>query len=163
MKQRVAVCLILFLILSGCSQFTTPKIEIRDLSVREARVSSLSAADLNFRCICDIDMGDTISYAYMTIHNTGFVPDHLLKIETEAAVSVEMRQPGNLSDNAFYTVLLDSVEIPPGGSVSFLQGQHEIVLAGVIDDLVPGQKIEIKLFFERYGEVVVEAEVSSRE
>jgi copper(I)-binding protein len=163
MKIQVSLLLILPLILSGCVFSAGPKIIIRDLAVREARVSSPTAEDLNFRCICDTITGDTSSLAYMTIHNNGMEEDRLIRAETDAAVKVEFRQPEEMAGAGGFPLLIDTVAIPVRGEAVFGPGQYQMTLAGLKEDLKPGEKVTLRLFFEREGQIEVEAEITPRE
>jgi copper(I)-binding protein len=163
MSVRILPWLVFTLILIGCSSFGRPKIEIHDIAVRAARFSPPTAADLNFRCICDTQTGETTSQVYVTVYNRGSAPDRLIKVETEAAVAVELRQPAVDESWEGLANAVEAVEIPAWGTAVFEPGNYQMTLIGLKEDLSPGQEITLRLIFEHSGEMEVEAVIIPKE
>src|SRR6266540_2664648 len=91
---------LLLVLLTACALKPGPQMIVESSGVREARVSQLTAGDLNSSCVCDIPTGDTTSQVTMTITNNGRDVDRLIKVESDVAGRVELRQgggPDNLS------------------------------------------------------------------
>ena len=95
---------------------------------------------------------------YMTLSNQAAVPDKLLQITTESAVSAEVHETAEKDGVATMLPIAD-LEIPAGGSVEFKPGSYHIMLMGLKAPLKKGQMIMLKLKFEHAGMVDVMAHV----
>jgi copper(I)-binding protein len=95
---------------------------------------------------------------YVSIENRGREPDTLLAAASDAAATVELhetRQEGGVMRMR----PLPKVDLPPGGRLDMKPGGHHIMLLGLTRDLHPGDKVTVRLRFERAGERVIEAPV----
>jgi copper(I)-binding protein len=95
---------------------------------------------------------------YMTLSNQAAVPDRLLQIATESAVSAEVHETAE-KDGVATMRPIASLEIPAGGSVELKPGGYHIMLMGLKAPLKKGQMIMLKLRFEHAGLVDVMAHV----
>jgi periplasmic copper chaperone A len=121
--------------------------------------------------------------AYMKIENTGSAADALIGASSPAATTVEVHETvamgsempaasdgmgmespmpsasGEMGGGMMGMQPIARLEIPAGGTVELKPGSYHIMLIGLRQDLVPGDKIEITLEFEKAGEITVTAEV----
>ena len=157
MSLRILIVLILTLILSACNlpPLLQPDVSVEQLWIKEAKVSEITAGDLNQSCICE-RMSTT--NAYLQINNTGWAADRLTSVETDVAVRVDFHQTG-VAESLTSPVILDSVEIPAHGQANFAQGSYAMVLKDLKKDLKPGDQVQLSLKFENSGTVMLTAEV----
>ncbi len=155
------IFLVISLLLTACGLSGPAKIEIIGAKVLEAKVSPVTAGDLNFACICDTRSGDTTSPVFLTIRNRGGEADRLLKVETEGTVQVVLRETSDAQD-LISSFPIETVEIPPCARVEFGQRQYAMLLTGLRDDLVTGQTLRLTLYFEKSGPVIVDAAIIPR-
>jgi copper(I)-binding protein len=95
---------------------------------------------------------------YVLIENRGREADTLLGASSDAAQTVELhetRQAGGMMRMR----PLAKVEVPAGGRIEMKPGGQHIMLLGLTRDLHPGDKVTVRLRFEKAGEQTVEAEV----
>ena len=152
--RKVSV-LILTLILSACNPATGPQLTVEQAWTKQAKVSEITAGDLNQTCICD---RVTATNAYLRISNKGGAADRLNRVETDSAVKVELRQTG-VTEALSSPTILDGVDIPARGKADFAQGAYAMVLKDLRGDLNPGDQVRLSLYFEKTGKVEVLAEV----
>lgn len=162
MMKRLPLFLLLF-ILSACSGLSQPKIEISNIKILEAKVSGITAADLNFRCICDVSEIQTTTPVFLTIQNKGAQPDRLLSAAADKAFKVELRDSGNAGSLITGSKLIDSMDIPPFSEVKFGDGKYLMILTGISEDIRPGDKVKVTLVFDKSGEIEVEGVAIPRE
>lgn len=155
MSVRTVSLLILTLILSACNLMPGPQLTVEQAWTKQAKISEITAGDLNQSCICE---RVTATNAYLRITNRGFAPDRLMRVETDAAVKVELHQTG-VAEALSSPIILDGVEIPAVGKADFAQGSYAMVLKDLKSDLKPGDKVKLTLFFEKTGKVEVQTEV----
>lgn len=161
MRLKAWTLLMVALFISSCVGGAKPGIQIQEPWITEAKISSISAEDLNKSCICDVQSGATQTNAHMTIHNNTGAVDRLLKAESDAVVRIEFRRnvPGG-GDLSLAPV--DTIEIPASGQVDFAPGGYAMILMGIKKDLIPGDKMTISLFFEKAGQMDVTVEIRAR-
>ena len=95
---------------------------------------------------------------YVFIENRGTEADTLLGATSDAATTVELhetRQEGGVMRMR----PLPKVDVPAGGRIEMKPGGQHIMLLGLTRDLHPGDKVTIRLRFEKSSEQTVEAEV----
>lgn len=157
MQLKYYYVLILTLILSGCNLAlpTQPALSIEAPRVQPAKVSEITAGDLNQSCICERVIKTN---AYMRIANTGWTADRLTRVETDAALVVEFQQTG-LVESLASPEVLEAVEIPARGQASFTPGSYSMVLKDLKKDLNPGDPVQLTLYFEKSGPLVVDTTV----
>jgi len=107
-------------------------------------------------------MGKTDSSAngavYATIGNTGKEQDALLSASSDAAQTVELHET---KDEAGVMRMrpVPKIAVAAGGKIEMKPGGYHVMLLGLKRDLKPGDKVEVRLKFERGGEVHVHAPV----
>jgi copper(I)-binding protein len=95
---------------------------------------------------------------YLTVTNSGAEADRLLGVFTEVAETCELHV-SETAGNMMTMRMVDSVEIPAGGTVSLApQGTHAMLM-GLKAPLQKGSTFPATLRFERAGEVAVEVAV----
>lgn len=104
--------------------------------------------------------GDAPAAMYVTISNSGNVPDTLVRIVTPAAERAEaheqMRHGGRVR-----MAPAEALEIPASGELRMAPGGYHIMLMGARKDLAPGDTVDAELVFRRAGPVAVRAAVVS--
>ncbi len=152
MRSKMIIIVCLLFALSACVPGQSPRLKIENSGVGEAKVSELTAGDLNASCVCDIKTGQNTSQVTMVIANNGAEADRLMKVESDAAARVELRQGGGAEElSSLFPV--DSIVIPAKRQVGFGPGQYYMILTGLKHDLRPGDKINLTLFFEKAGKL----------
>jgi len=154
---------VLFVIslLAGCAVLGPARIEVENAKVLEAKVSGISAGDLNFSCICDVPTAQTSTPVFMTIHNKGGETDRLMKVETEQAVKIELRR-GSETGDLSAAEPVETVEIPALSTIEFRDGKYAMILTGVKEDIKPGDPVKLTLYFEKSGAIEIIAETQER-
>lgn len=98
--------------------------------------------------------------AYMLIANQGETNDKLLSVSSDVAQFVEVHKT-EMQDGVMRMQQVEFIEIPAKSQVELKPGGYHVMLIGLKRDLVPGEKIQLLLNFEKAGEISVEAEVRS--
>lgn len=101
---------------------------------------------------------DAVGVAYMTIRNTGGAPDRLLNVQGDVARSVELHTMAS-NNNVMEMRPVPSVDVPSNGEVALKPGGTHIMFIGLKRDLHAGDKVDLKLTFEKAGAVNVQADV----
>ncbi len=95
---------------------------------------------------------------YMTLMNQAAAADRLLSVTTGAAAMAGLHQ--SLEENGVARMLpVDSLEIPPGGSVELKPGGYHVMLMGLKAPLKKGGMLMLQLQFAHAGMVEVMANV----
>jgi periplasmic copper chaperone A len=155
MSIRTISLLILTLFFSACNTKSAPRVVVQETWVKQAKVSEITAGDLNQTCICE---RVTATNAYLRIINRGGAADRLVRVETDAALQVELHKAG-VAEAFSSPVVLDGMDIPKDGNVDFAPGSYAMVLKNLRGDLKPGDEVKLSLFFEKTGKVEVAAKV----
>lgn len=97
---------------------------------------------------------------FLTIRNTGAATDRLLSASTPIARRVELH---NMTmDGAVMRMrAVEATPVPANGTVQLAPGGLHIMLIGLTQPLVQGQRAPLTLRFERAGEVQVELSVEA--
>lgn len=133
---RVVALGLVLLIMAGC-QPAKPQIRVEDAWVRAI-----------------VDQGA----GYMVIYNDGRAADVLIGASSEEAGSVSLHKTVMQGD-VMSMEAVPRLKIPPGGKVELKPMGLHLMMMELQEGLEPGQKIRIKLQFEKSGELEVEAEV----
>jgi copper(I)-binding protein len=152
MLRQFFVLMIAAVLLSSCGFGTQPGVQIQESWVRAAKVSEISAEDLNKSCICDVKTATLSTNAYLTIQNSGGEADRLLKAESEGISRIEFRGTTPGSD-LLTQKPLETIDLPGQGTISFASGSYAMLLMGMKKDLKAGETLTISLFFEKAGKI----------
>ncbi|HEV8390786.1 MAG TPA: copper chaperone PCu(A)C [Dongiaceae bacterium] len=95
---------------------------------------------------------------YLTVRNSGAEADRLLGVSTAAAERCELHL-SETSGDVMTMRMVESMDVPAGGSATFApQGAH-IMLMGLKAPLKKGAHFTATLHFEKAGDVAVEVAV----
>ena len=96
--------------------------------------------------------GQRTGAGYLSIHNTGSTADRLLGGSTPAAAAVEVHEM-RMDGDVMRMRELKTLELPPGKPVTLAPGGLHLMLTGLKAPLKIGDKLSVKLRFEKAGEV----------
>jgi hypothetical protein len=102
--------------------------------------------------------GAMVAVGYMEIRNTGAQPDRLIAASTPVAKSVEMHVTQREGEVMKMRQVKD-FEIPARERITLRPGGSHLMLVGLERPLKKGERITMRLRFERAGELQVEVEV----
>jgi copper(I)-binding protein len=92
---------------------------------------------------------------YLTIANSGCMPDQLIGSTTDVADRVEIHETAKDGDTVAMRPRPDGVTIPAGGTATLAPGGDHLMLIGLREDLVAGDSFLLTLTFEFIGDVSV--------
>jgi copper(I)-binding protein len=141
-RQILAATLGGALILAACAESAPPR---PDVHVEGAWVRAVVGPDAN-------------SAAYMTLHNSGTVPDRLVGGRSEAARMTELHRTTIDSAGLARMGRVEALDLPAGGTALLEPGGYHLMLMGV-GTLVEGDTIQLTLVLERSDPMHVAAEV----
>jgi periplasmic copper chaperone A len=96
--------------------------------------------------------------AYMTINNTGARTDDLLSVACDCASTVSMHEM-HMDGDVMRMSPVERIRVPGYGTTELKPGGLHLMLEGVDLDIKNGSKVNMKLHFDRSGDVEVVAEV----
>jgi copper(I)-binding protein len=96
---------------------------------------------------------------YLTITNTGDIPDDLLSASSPAAATVELHRHLMRADGSMAMVHVDRLAIPAHGAVTCAPGGYHLMLFNLAQPLVAGTHIPLMLTFAHAGTVTTTAVV----
>jgi len=102
---------------------------------------------------------DRAGAAYLAMSNGSGKDDALIGVSSPAAATAELHETTTAADGTTAMSPVAEIPVPAGGSVTLEPGGYHIMLIGLVEPLVAGQKIDITLTFRQAGEVKVTAEV----
>ncbi len=86
--------------------------------------------------------------------------DALLSVSSPAAAMVEVHETTTDSSGMTGMQPIERLEIPAGQTVVLQTGGYHLMLMGAVDGAIElGKTVELRLTFEKAGEIVVQAEV----
>lgn len=92
---------------------------------------------------------------YFVLRNTGAEADVLLSASSERAEEVQMHTVEE-QNGVMNMLRLESIEIAPGGEVTFRPSGHHLMFRGLDEPLVEGETVPVTMLFEKAGEIEVE-------
>ncbi len=95
---------------------------------------------------------------YLTIYNNGSDADRLLGVSTDAAEKCELHL-SETSGDVMIMRMVDSMDVPAGGSASFAPKGAHVMLMGLKAPLKKGTHFAATLHFEKTGDVAIEVAV----
>lgn len=99
--------------------------------------------------------------AFLVVTNKGKAADRLLAGTADVAGTVEIHEMAVVDGIMKMRPIAGGIEIPPGGSVTLKPGGLHVMLIGLKEPLVKGQKVKGTLIFEKAGTIAVEYEVEA--
>jgi copper(I)-binding protein len=98
--------------------------------------------------------GATAGVAYVSLVNYGGIPDRLVSVTTPVAASAELHRSETVGGMAMMPPA-GTIDLPPGGMLTMNPGGMHIMLMGLAAPLKKGDTIELRLVFERAGELIL--------
>jgi copper(I)-binding protein len=98
------------------------------------------------------------SAAYMTLKNGGAAADRLVKAESDVASAVELHKT-TMEGGMMKMAPVDGIALPAQGQAELKPGGLHVMLIGLKRELKAGEKLKLKLYFEKAGAQEIEAEV----
>lgn len=105
--------------------------------------------------------GQSAGGGYLAIRNTGSVADRLLGGTAAGAASVELHEM-RMDGDVMRMREIKALELPAGKLVTLAPGGLHLMLMGLKAPLKVGDKLPVKLRFEKAGEVEVVFHVQSK-
>ena len=99
--------------------------------------------------------------AYLEVRNAGTGADRIVGASTPVAERVEIHSHEHVN-GMMQMRKLDTVEVPPQGSLQFKSGGLHLMLLGLIEPLSEGLEFPLKLVFENAGSLEVTVKVERR-
>ena len=84
--------------------------------------------------------------------------DRLLRASTPAAAGVEVHET-RMDGDVMRMREVPALDLPPGQTVALAPGRHHLMLVGLKERLMPGQRFPLRLEFERAAPLQVEVAV----
>ena len=138
--KKTIVALILFFVLAQFS-FAQGNIVISDAWVRE------------------VPPGTSMSAGYMRIENNGDEDDKLVSMSSKAAESAELHISKVDNNDVATMEMIEVLDIPSNNSIELEPGGMHVMLIGLKESLVGKDSVDLKLVFEKAGEVMIEVPV----
>ena len=156
--------LLFVVVVGGCTGKTENAIELIEPWARKAPMMSGHGSDMGEEGADQEKMemqgmGGN-GAAYMIIKNSGKMADKLLKAESNVSQVVELHI-SEVDDGVMRMRQVEYIDVPAKGEAELKPGGLHIMLIGLTEDLIEGDTIELKLYFENFGEMVVEAPIRS--
>lgn len=98
------------------------------------------------------------SAAYMILKNGGAAADRLVKAESDVATAVELHKT-TMDGGMMKMAQVDGIALPAQGQAELKPGGLHVMLIGLKRELKAGEKLKLKLHFEKAGVQEIEAEV----
>ena len=136
---RFGLFLSLFIFLTACSP---PQINVLDAWARPAAVGETSAV-------------------YFRLDNNTSLDDILLSAASDAAANTEIHR-AMVEDGVMKMEPINTINVPAGEQIEFAPGGLHIMLIGLNQPLVEGEKISLTLEFSEAGIVEVQALIEQR-
>jgi copper(I)-binding protein len=153
MRLKVLVVVsVLAVILGGC---VTPPAASSPQGSGQGAVAKIQAVDAWARAGA-AEMGN--GAAYMILRNSGDTADRLVKAESDVAGAVELHK-SSMEGGMMKMAPVENIEVPAKGQAELKPGGLHVMLIGLKRELKAGEKLMLKLQFEKAGAQEVEAEV----
>jgi copper(I)-binding protein len=143
MKRLVISVALFVLILSACA----PK----------AQTTQVGAIEIITPWVRSAGAGETTG-GFMLLKNSGSEADQLVKVEFADAMDTDIHETKMVND-VMEMAHVDGIEIPANGQAELKPGSYHVMMMGLMKELKAGEKVNVKLTFEKAGSVEVEMEV----
>jgi periplasmic copper chaperone A len=97
---------------------------------------------------------------YLTIKNTGSMPDRLVSVALSNATTAQIHQMATENGVMKMREIAGGLEIKPGETVTLQPNGYHIMFMGLKQPLVKGQSVQGTLTFEKAGSINVGFEVA---
>ncbi|GJM15756.1 MAG: hypothetical protein DHS20C13_10830 [Thermodesulfobacteriota bacterium] len=114
---------------------------------------------INDAWVREVPPGSSVSAIYMTIQSNGDEDDKLVSMSSKAAESAELHTSKVDSNGVATMEMIEVLDIPSNNSIDFQPGGMHIMLIGLKESLVGKDSVNLKLVFEKAGEVMIEVPV----
>ncbi len=114
---------------------------------------------INNAWVREVPPGSSVSAIYMTIENNGDEDDKLVSLSSKAAESAELHTSKVDNDGIATMEMIEVLDIPSNNSIEFEPGGMHVMLIGLKQSLVGKDSVDLKLVFEKAGEVMIEVPV----
>jgi len=104
--------------------------------------------------------GQSTGGGYLSVHNTGNTPDRLLGGSTPAAARVEVHEM-RMEGDVMRMREIKALDLPAGQTVTLEPGHLHLMLMGLKAPLKVGDKLPLRLRFEKAGEIDVMLQVQT--
>ena len=104
--------------------------------------------------------GASVAGGFASIRNRGAAPDKLVSASSPAADHVELHIM-SMEGGVMRMQQVPSLEIPARGELTLRPGGAHLMFMGVKAPFKPGEKVPVKLRFEKAGEVEVQLDVGA--
>ncbi|MCI0753957.1 copper chaperone PCu(A)C [Teichococcus vastitatis] len=98
---------------------------------------------------------------FMTLRNTGGVPDRLLSASAEIATSTEIHSHVRDGEMMRMRAVEGGIPLSPGEEVALSPGGYHLMLIGLKRAMARGERVPVTLTFERAGSITVELAVAA--
>ncbi|WP_043307347.1 copper chaperone PCu(A)C [Pseudomonas sp. ML96] len=98
--------------------------------------------------------------AYFVVHNKGSAGDRLLGASTPRAAKAELHTHVHMGE-MMKMQKVDSVGVPAGGEARFEPSGNHVMLFGLTQPLMAGERFPLTLEFEKAGKVEVEVAIEA--
>jgi hypothetical protein len=159
-KQKILIVMFVAVLLAACAggEVGAPQIAPRDAWVRSANMMPPEENKMGGTPPAGQMHSSGNSAAYMILQNSGDTADRLVQAKSEVAQAVELHL-SEMKGEVMTMRPVEFIEVPGKGQVALKPGGLHIMLIGLKQNLVPGDKVKLTLVFEKSGEMLVEAEV----
>jgi len=98
--------------------------------------------------------------AYLLVHNSGKTQDRLLGAQTPRAEKAELHAHVQIGE-VMRMQKIDSLGIPAGGDVKLAPGGNHLMMFGLKQPMMAGERFPLILEFEKAGKVEVEVAIEA--
>ncbi|MEN8840563.1 MAG: copper chaperone PCu(A)C [Octadecabacter sp.] len=138
------------------------------MSLKTTLIGAVTALSFAMPAFADIEIHDPYARssnamagaAFMTIHNSGVVDDHLLSVTSDASARVELHTHIEDADGVMrMTHVEEGFVLPAGGEIVMQRGAKHVMFMGLNAPFEQDEVVTVTFAFEHAGEVVVEIPV----
>jgi len=99
--------------------------------------------------------------AYVTVTNHGSTADRLVEARSPVAATVELHTHDVDSEGVMRMRQVEAIDLPAGAATALRPGGLHVMLIGLEDRLVEGERFPLTLVFEAAGAIEVEVQVEA--
>ena len=156
--KRLAVLTLAVLTLAACDGKSTTTVSHSSNINGVVTSSTITMTDYAMRAALG---NNPNTGAYVTIRNTGTEPDRLVSASCECAASTELHSMSTKDGVMEMAEMKNGFVIAPGETLVLKPGGNHIMLMGLKVRPQDGSKVDVKLTFEKAGEITLAMPVSN--